>query len=96
MRDTTLQDLDAWKGEVDSSNYVITAAASHTIPKCICEPRGLNAAEPGAIFYHGEGWVLGNVNADDVFWQIIAKDLGRVVCEHGLPTSIRASISCAG
>jgi acetyl esterase len=51
---------------------------------------------PAAVYYHGGGWILGNIQADDLFCRKIAKDLGHVVIsveyrlapEHVFPSAV--------
>ena len=96
FRDASSKDLDALKSEVDATDDEITAAAGHKIPVRIYKPRNLSGAAPGAVFYHGGGWILGNIQADDIFCRMIAKDLGHVVVnveyrlapEHPFPAPV--------
>ena len=96
LRDAHLKDLDSLKSEVDAIDDEISAAAGHKIPVRIYKPKGLNTPAPGALFYHGGGWILGNIQADDVFCRMISRDLGHVVVnveyrlapEHPFPAPV--------
>ena len=98
MRDANLKDLDVLKSEVHAADDEFTASGGHKISVRIYKPKGLDesAAVPGAVFYHCGGWVLGNIQADDVFCRMIARDLGHVVVsveyrlvpEHPFPAPV--------
>ncbi|KAF2432485.1 Alpha/beta hydrolase fold-3, partial [Tothia fuscella] len=38
-----------------------------------------NQSVPGAVFFHGGGWMLGSIAADDLFCRKLASDLNHVV-----------------
>jgi len=79
LRDAHLQDLDSLQASVDAIDDEFQAAAGHTIAVRIYKPKELASSAPGAVFFHGGGWILGNIQADDVFCRMISRDLGHVV-----------------
>ncbi|KIW06143.1 uncharacterized protein PV09_03305 [Verruconis gallopava] len=58
--------------------------------------RNLRYLAPGAVFYHGGGWALGKIQADDIFCRLISRGLSHVVVsveyhltpEHVFPAAI--------
>jgi acetyl esterase len=65
--------------EVDAKDDQITGTEGHNIPIRIYAPKGLSSPAPAAVFFHGDGWILGNIQADDIFCRMISRDIGHVV-----------------
>lgn len=79
LRDSYLTDLDSLRRSVSSENQVFTSPVGILVPARIYKRTGLSKPVPGAVFFHGEGWALGNIDADDVFCRMISRDLGHFV-----------------
>jgi len=95
LRDAHLQDLDSLENKVEVAHHKLDVAGGQIDIRRYWR-KGTSAGVPGAVFYHGGGWIMGSLPADDIFCRMIARDLGHVVLsvdyrlapEHPYPTPV--------
>ena len=88
-----------FEGKVSARDTEVSIASGVSIPVRVYTPTTLPTGTHGvpvAVYYHGGGWTLGSIAADDVFCRMIVRDLGHVVVsvayrlapEHQFPVAV--------
>jgi acetyl esterase len=78
-----------------------TIAARRYTPKTLRQSAGL---APGLVFFHGGGWVIGNLDSHDVVCRTLAHEGGVVVIsvdyrlspEHKFPAAVEDAVAATG
>jgi acetyl esterase len=95
LRDAHFSDLDSLQTEVEVAHHELGVTDGKIAIRRYWR-KDSSAPAPAAVFYHGGGWIMGSLPADDIFCRMIARDLGHVVLsvdyrlapEHPYPTPV--------
>jgi acetyl esterase/lipase len=84
LRDSSILTTALKEGIVTRDEMIKVIAtdgrAEYQIPIRIYHSSSItNPSAPGAVFFHGGGWILGSIAADDLFCRKLALDLNHVV-----------------
>ena len=81
-RDDNLASLDLANAATATNLSVESRDSTFKIPIRIYRPKHIaedSESLPVAVYYHGGGWTLGSIEADDIFCRMICRDLGHLV-----------------
>jgi acetyl esterase/lipase len=84
LRDSLILTPELRNGIVTRDELIKATAADgkteHQIPiRIYHNSSATEPSAPGAVFFHGGGWILGSIAADDLFCKKLALDLSHVV-----------------
>jgi acetyl esterase/lipase len=84
--------------EIGAVRHVLAEGPSGPIPLRVYRPAGIaaGASLPGLVYYHGGGWVIGDLDTHDVFCRQLTAEAGiavvsvdyRLAPEHKFPAAV--------